>query len=99
MEKKANRFTEATYCIIELNHPSDYFRIDIKIVDYKHGESPDWDIIRESARVLERYKDKDNVASCVIWYNGVFAGEVLFQFGKYLWFSVKNKYGKEIYNV
>lgn len=94
-----NRFRDALQCTIELNQPNNYFRIDITIIDYKHCEVPDWDIIRESARTLSRYLDRDNVASCVIWYNGLFAGEVLYKHGKYIWYSVKSKHGKEVYNV
>ena len=45
-----NRFEQAQHVSIELNHPNEQFRIDIAVIDYKHGLEPDWDIIRETAK-------------------------------------------------
>ena len=100
--KTINRFSQAQSIEITMYHPNDMFRIDIKLIDYKRGEMPDWDIIRECARILKRYTDYyDTVTTCVLTYNGIFAGEVLYRVrqNKFVWYSKNNVHGKEVYNV
>lgn len=102
MQPYKNRFSIATHVTIEMNHPNKQFRIDISIIDYKHGEKPDWEIIRESARVLKRYtQPHDEFTVCIVNYNGLFAGEVTFDVRKniILWWSKNSINGMEIYNV
>lgn len=102
MQNKPNRFTQAQHIEICMYHPNDMFRIDISLIDYKRGELPDWAIIRECARILKRYTDStDTVTTCVLTYNGIFAGEVLYRVrhNKFVWYGKNNVNGREIYNV
>lgn len=102
MKETLNRFTQSLHVEIELSHPNDTFRIDISLIDYKRGELPDWDIIRECARILKRYTDSnDTLTTCILNYNGIFAGEVVFRVrhNKFVWYGKNNIHGKEVYNV
>lgn len=102
MERKLNRFTQAQHVDITMYHPNNMFRIDINLIDFKHGELPDWDVIRESARILKRYTDlSDSLTTCIVNYNGIYAGEVLFRVkeNKFVWYGKNNIHGKEVYNV
>lgn len=102
MEKRANRFNQCQHVQITLTHPNGLFRIDIDIVDNKRGELPDWNIIRESARILKRYTDEcDNLTTCIVNYNGLFAGEVIYRVRqhKFIWYSRNAMNGKEVFNV
>ena len=97
-----NRFEQAQHVTIELNHPNNNFRIDITVIDYKHGYNVDWDLIREVARILKLYTDSaDTLTSAILNYNGVFAGEVIYHVKQdnLVWYNTTSKHGKKVYNV
>lgn len=102
MHKGRNRFEKAQHVTIELNHPNNYFRIDVSVIDYKRGFDVDWELIQEVARTLKLYTDKkDTLTSAILNYNGVFAGEVVYRVKDNLlvWYNTTNKHGKKVYKV
>lgn len=102
MHKGRNRFEKAQHVTIELNHPNNYFRIDVSVIDYKRGFDVDWELIQEVARTLKLYTDKkDTMTSAILNYNGVFAGEVIYKVKDDLlvWYNTTNKHGKKVYKV
>ena len=102
METKLNRFTQAQHVDITMYHPNGLFRIDINLIDNRRGEIPDWEVIRESARTLKLYTNSnDDITTCILNYNGIYAGEVLFRVrqNKFVWYGKNNIHGKEVYNV
>ena len=96
-----NRLRLCNHLKIELSYSNNAFRLDITVIDYKHGELPDWDLIRECARVLDRYTlPSDDFSTAILTYNGIYAGMVVY-YGKgaIFWYGKNTRKGKEIYNV
>ena len=102
MKDTRKRFEKAQHVTIELNHPNNLFRIDITVIDYKRGYDIDWELIREVARTLKLYTDPDDtLTTAILNYNGVFAGEVIYQVrqNNLVWYNTTSKHGKKVYNV
>ena len=96
-----NRLRLCNLVKIELSYSNNAFRLDITVIDYKHGELPDWDLIRECARVLYRYTlPSDDFSTAVLTYNGIYAGMVVIRSNRtVLWYGKNTSKGKEVYNV
>lgn len=98
-----NRLRLCNNVKIELSYSNNAFRLYISVIDYKHGEFPDWNLIRECARVLDRYTlPSDDFSTATLTYNGIYAGMVVNRSNRtktVLWYGKNTSKGKEIWNV